>query len=79
MYRHFSVEAVATTLTEDSFQPEVDTGDDMDIANMDESVPPTSIEDEDTSGDVVSETDVTVLAEVKLPSRARKCFSYCFL
>ena len=72
----FSVDTVATTLNEDSFQPEVDT-EDMDIADVDESVPPTSIEDEDTSGDVVRETDV--LAEVKLPSRARKCFSYRFL
>ena len=68
----FSVDTVATMLNEDSFQPEVNT-EDMDIANVDESVPPTSIEDEDTSGDVVRETDV--LAEVKLPSRAHKCFS----
>jgi hypothetical protein len=49
---------------------------------MDDSVPgggpPTSMEDEDTSGDFSnsnSETDasVPVLAEVKLPNRARKC------
>ena len=46
----FSVDTVATMLNEDSFQPEVDT-EDMDIADVDESVPPTSIEDEDTSGD----------------------------
>ena len=72
----FSVDTVATMLNEDFFQPEVDT-EDMDIADVDESVPPTSIEDEDTSGDVVRETDV--LAEVELPSRACKCFSYHFL
>jgi hypothetical protein len=63
---HFSTEAVATT-TEDSFQrlPEVVTGDDttlaVGIANMDDSesvtvpVPPTSVEDEDTSGDIVND------------------------
>lgn len=62
------MDAVAST------KDEVDTGVDADIANMDESVPPTSIEDEDTSSDVVSETDV--LAQVKLPSRSRKC-SFC--
>ena len=72
----FSVDTVATMLNKDSFQPEVDT-EDMDIADVNESVPPTSIEDEDTSVDVVREMDV--LAEVKLPSRAHKCFSYCFL
>ena len=72
----FSVDTVATMLNEDSFQPEVNT-EDMDIANVDESVTPTSIEDEDTSGDIVREMDV--LAEVKFPSRAHKCFSYCFL
>ena len=71
----FSVDTVATMLNEDSFQPEVNT-EDMDIADVDESVPPTSIEDEDTSGDV---REMDVLAEVKLPSRACKCFSYCFL
>ena len=72
----FSVDTVATMLNEDSLQPEVDT-EDMDIADVDESLPPTLIEDEDTSGDIVRETDV--LAEVKLLSRAHKCFSYCFL
>ena len=67
------------------FQPEVDTGpgDNRDIAIMDDSVAlapavapgPTSMEDEDTSGDtgIVSETDV--LAEVRLPTRIRK-FSF---
>jgi hypothetical protein len=49
---------------------------DSDIANVDDSVPPTSVEDEDTSGDVVNELDV--LAEVKLPSRARKFSFHCF-
>ena len=74
-------------MTEDSFQPgpEVDTGNDtilvtlaQDIANMDESqaVPPTSVEDEDTGGDIVNELDV--LAEVKLLSRARKFSFNCF-
>ena len=74
-------------MTEDSFQPgpEVNTGDDTilvtvapDITNMDESqaVPPTSVEDEFTGGDVVNESDV--LAEVKLPSRARKFSFNCF-
>lgn len=56
---------------------QVDTGpkDDTDIANMDDSVPPTSIEDEDTSSDAVNEADV--LAEVKLPFKVRKCsFDY---
>ena len=40
-------------------------------------VPPTSVEDEDTSasGDIVNELDV--LAEVKLPSRARKLSFHC--
>jgi hypothetical protein len=38
-------------------------------------VPPTSVEDEDTSGDIVNELDV--LAEVKLPSRARKFSFHC--
>jgi hypothetical protein len=48
----------------------------MDIANMDDSVPPTSIEDEDTSGNV---SEQHVLAEVKLPSKIRKCTFHCFL
>ena len=43
---------------------------------MDDSVSPTSVEDEDTSGDIVNELDV--LAEVKLPSRARKFSFHCF-
>lgn len=55
---------------------EVETGDGIDISNIDDdSVPPTTIEDEDTSDDVVRETDV--LAEVKLPSRFRKCSFLC--
>jgi hypothetical protein len=62
-------EVVAATLTEDSFQPDTGDASDMDI------VPPTSVEDEDTSGDIVTETDVH--AEVKLPSRTRKCSFHC--
>ena len=61
-------------LAEDS-----DSGDDMDIANtgMEDSVPPTLIEDEDTAGNIVSQPDVH--AEVKLPSRPRKCSFHCLL
>ena len=45
----------------------------------DDSLLPTSIEDEleDTSGDITSEPNV--LAEVKFPSKARKCSFHCFL
>jgi hypothetical protein len=64
----FSVEAVAATLSEDSLPSQ---GDDMEAANMDDSVPPTLIEDEDTTGHIVNKPDV--IAEVKLPSRVRKC------
>ena len=70
---NFSVEAVAPSSTKDSLQP--DTGDDMDIANMEDSVPPTLLEDEDTIGDNISKPDVH--ANVKLPSRLRKCFFHC--
>lgn len=48
----------------------------MDTAATDDPVPPTSIEDEDTSSDVVNEPDV--LAEVKLPFKVRKYFSISF-
>ena len=48
----------------------------MDITNINDSLPPTSIEDEDTSGDV---SEPNVLAEVKFSSRACKCFFHCFL
>jgi hypothetical protein len=61
----FSV--VAATLTKGS----PDTRDDSDVAAMDDFVPPTSIEDEDTTGGVVSGPDV--LAEVKLPFTVSKC------
>jgi hypothetical protein len=60
-------------VTEDSLQATArDTVDDsdMDIANMENSVPPTMIEDEDTAGSIVSKPDE--LAEVKLSSRLRK-------
>lgn len=49
----------------------------MDVSDVDDSLPPTSIEDEDTSAGVVTEMDV--LAEVKLPSRPRKCSFPCLL
>jgi hypothetical protein len=67
-------------LNEDSFQPDVETGDDKDFtySDSDDFVPPTSIEDEDTSGDHdVSQVDV--LAEVKLPSNTRWYSFHCFL
>jgi len=47
---------------------------------MDDSVPLTSIEDEDASDGVVSgKPDSDVLAEVKLPSVVRKCSFHCLL
>ena len=54
-----------------------DTGDDsdMDIANMENSVPPTL--DEDPTRSIVSRPDE--LAEVKLSSRLRKCPFHCRL
>jgi hypothetical protein len=70
----FSLKAAAATLTEDSDSLQVNTEDNMplDIADMDDSVPPpTSIEDEDSSGGIVSEPNV--LAEVKLSSKVCKC------
>jgi hypothetical protein len=74
----FSVEAAATTLTEDSDPFQVQPGPEVRVDNMDDSqaVPPTSVEDEDTSGDIVNE--LSVLAEVKLPSRTRKFSFHCF-
>ena len=67
----FSVEALAIALTRDSVDDL-----DADIAGTEHSVPvPTSIEDEDTSGNVVNEPDVH--AEVRLPSTVRKFSFYC--
>jgi hypothetical protein len=44
--------------------------------SVEDEVPQTSIEDEDTSNDIVNE--LHVLAEVKLPSKARKSSFHCF-
>ena len=74
----FSVEAAATTLTEDPFQVQPGLASGLEVDNMpvDDSVPPTLVEDEDTSGDIVNE--LSVLAEVKLPSRTHKFSIHCF-
>jgi hypothetical protein len=74
----FSVEeAVAVTVTKDSAARDTGDDSDMDIANMENFVPPTLIEDEDTTGSIVSKPDE--LAEVKLSSRLRKCPFHCLL